>query len=102
MFLNGMASSFDVTPGLGEREQTALALIALSKTPANRLPRPRYVRRWNTFQPMRHGRLRNLSCLLSCKRRLPLRPNCPKMKPRKLQKGSDASSRAYANPSNDR
>jgi hypothetical protein len=31
MFLNGMASSFDVTPGLGEREQTALALIALSK-----------------------------------------------------------------------
>jgi hypothetical protein len=24
------------------------------------------------------------------------------MKPRKLQKGSDASSRAYANPSNDR
>src|ERR1700730_10946923 len=31
MFLNGMASSFDETPGLGEREQTALALIALSK-----------------------------------------------------------------------
>ena len=32
MFLNGMASSFDVTSGLGEREQTAVALIALSKT----------------------------------------------------------------------
>jgi hypothetical protein len=31
MFLNGMASSFDETSGLGEREETALALIALSK-----------------------------------------------------------------------